>query len=78
VAAEDLERRIAALKRELAERDRLGRKVELENARLQKIVEKLEAANRSVVPPKPNMQAKRGKRSKLHARQQIEGRDSEQ
>jgi len=34
VAAEDLERRIAALQRELAERDLRTEKVELENARL--------------------------------------------
>lgn len=50
VAAEDLERRIAALERELTERDRRAEKAERENARLQKIVEDLKGANRSVVP----------------------------
>lgn len=64
VAAEDLERRIAALERELAERDRRTEKAELENTRLQKIVEDLKGTNRSVVPTL-NVQATRGKRSKL-------------
>ena len=51
VAAEDLERRIAALQRELVERDGRTEKVELENARLQKIVETLEArADPSFLP----------------------------
>jgi diguanylate cyclase (GGDEF)-like protein/PAS domain S-box-containing protein len=39
VAAEDLERRIVALERELAQRDRRTEEVELENTRLQKIVD---------------------------------------
>ncbi|HUP62403.1 MAG TPA: EAL domain-containing protein [Thermoanaerobaculia bacterium] len=68
VAAEDLERRIAGLQRELAERDRQSKKVELENARLRQIVKTLEGANR--VPPNPKMRAPGRKRSKLQVRQQ--------
>jgi len=58
VAAEDLERRILALERELAERDRRTESAESENAMLRKVVENLEGANRSVVPL--NVQATSG------------------
>jgi len=48
VSAQDLERRIAVLERELAERDQQTEKAELENARLRKVVETLEGGNRSL------------------------------
>jgi regulator of replication initiation timing len=60
-------RRIAALERELAERNRQNEKMELENVRLRKVVENFEGANRSVAAP---MQATGGRGSKLHVQQQ--------
>lgn len=45
VAAEDLERRIVVLERELAERDRGTERLELENARLRKAVENVGRGN---------------------------------
>jgi len=70
VAAEDLERRIAALERELAERDRRTARVDLENARLKKIVEDLENANRAVIHPNLNAQSTGREESILRIRQQ--------
>jgi diguanylate cyclase (GGDEF)-like protein/PAS domain S-box-containing protein len=68
VAAEDLERRIVALERELAERDRRTEKAESESARLRKVVDSLEGANRTVVPL--NVQTTSGQGPKLHVQQQ--------
>ncbi|HET9429124.1 MAG TPA: EAL domain-containing protein [Allosphingosinicella sp.] len=56
VAEEDLERRIAVLARELEERDRRIATAELENARLQRIVDELDA-NRAATHASPEMQS---------------------
>jgi len=55
VAAEDLERRIAVLERHLAERDRRAERMDLENARLRRVIEDLEGANRAVGHVKPEL-----------------------